>query len=309
MTQGDELFAQGESFFCFEDVLAAFALDRAVLGRLHDRVEVPVLCQQLGGRLDPDAVHARDVVRRVAHQGQQIDDLIRADPQILHQVVLGDQLVLVQVVHLRRGGAQSEQLLEVLVLGDDPHTQVRVGLGVTRRERRQHIVGLEPLAPDHWDTDRLERLDRPLDLRHQVLGRRVAVGLVLREELRAEGAVIPADIQRDGDMRHPPLIVREVRAIVLEQLDQHPNKPIGHIRRLARNRRGHGRADRVVCPEELGEAVDEVECFHHPKDRAGSGMIRGWMNDPTMISNSCSRRSGTPCEAWAKRSERSGRSV
>ena len=45
-------------------------------------LQVAELLEQLGGGLQADAGHARDVVRRVAGQGQQIDDLLGGHPPV-----------------------------------------------------------------------------------------------------------------------------------------------------------------------------------------------------------------------------------
>ena len=76
--------------------------------------------------LDRDPHHAGDIVRGVAQQCQQIDDLIRTQPELFHPIRFGDQLVFVYIVHLGWWSAFTKQLFEILVLGDNPHPHIWV---------------------------------------------------------------------------------------------------------------------------------------------------------------------------------------
>jgi hypothetical protein len=249
------------------DVLAPLALDQPVLLGLvfqappRDGVERPELADQLHRGLGPDARHAGNIVRGVAHQREHVDDLPGLEPGLLLERAGGDQPLGVDVVHLRAGLPAAEQLLEVLVLADDPDTHLGVGGAVGRRDRGDDIVRLEALGADHRHADRLEHCQAPLHLRLQVLGRRVPVGFVFGVQLAAEGPPVARDIERHRDVRRRPVAL-QVLALAPQQLEKHADEAEGQVGRLLRDRAGHGRADRVVGAEELGVAVDEVERGH-----------------------------------------------
>ena len=90
----------------------------------------PYSLMRSGGRLHPDARHARDVVGGVADQRLHLDDLRWRHAEALHHLVLADHLVLHGVVHAH---ARADELHEVLVGGDDGH----VGAGFQRLARRK----------------------------------------------------------------------------------------------------------------------------------------------------------------------------
>jgi hypothetical protein len=73
-----------DSFIVIEagaQVLADLAAD--LVGMLDQLIQLPILLEPLGRGLRPDLVDARNVVRGIAGQGQQIGDPLRADAELL----------------------------------------------------------------------------------------------------------------------------------------------------------------------------------------------------------------------------------
>ena len=72
-----------------DQLLAALGL-LDLAGARQQRVEVAVLVDQLGRRLDADARHARHVVDRIAGQRLHVDDLVGRHAELLHHLVAPD---------------------------------------------------------------------------------------------------------------------------------------------------------------------------------------------------------------------------
>ena len=54
----------------------------------------------------------------------------------------------------------------------------------------------------------------------------------------------------------------ELKKKFMEEFEEEAHEAEGEVGGLARDRAGHGRADGVVVPEELGVGVDDVEGGH-----------------------------------------------
>ena len=140
--------------------------------------------------------------------------------------------------------------------------QIGVLFPQLRRQRRDHIIRLEPFRPDQRNTDLLQQRHAPIDLRRHRLRNLRPVGLVLGIDLRPECSAVSRHIQRHRDVVGPPAGRGHVRPLAAQELEQHPHEPEGHVRRFLGDRRGHRRPDGVVRPEELAVSVDEVEGGH-----------------------------------------------
>ncbi|KFB68632.1 MAG: hypothetical protein CAPSK01_001485 [Candidatus Accumulibacter vicinus] len=79
-------------------------------------------------------------------------------------------------------------MCEILVAGRHDHLHaLRCRL---RRQRTDHIVGLDAVKYQQRPAERLDRRVQGFDLAHQIVGHRWAVGLVLRVPVFAEGLAL-----------------------------------------------------------------------------------------------------------------------
>jgi hypothetical protein len=196
-------------------VLAHRAADLARV--LDDRVERTVLADPLAGGLRADLLDARHVVDGIADERQVIDDPLRrhaelllhargVEPFVAHRVDERDVLV--------------DELREVLVAGrhDGLHSVRRRPPG----ERRDHVVRLDALDLDHRPAERPRGLVDRLDLQGEVVGHRLAVGLVLGVHVVAEGLSLGVEHAREI-----------VRMDLLAQRAQHADESADRPGRLA----------------------------------------------------------------------------
>ena len=148
--------------------------------------EVPVGGDELGRGLLADAGDAGQVVARVAAQRRVLGVLRGRDAGALEDAglvverVVGDAALVVEHLDVRVG----HELVAVAVAGDDHHVDA-VG-GGPRRERRDHVVGLDARDLQRRDLQRVEHLVDQRDLRHEEVGRLLAAALVVGVELVAE---------------------------------------------------------------------------------------------------------------------------
>ncbi|MNO98274.1 hypothetical protein D3C76_900150 [compost metagenome] len=148
-------------------------------------------CQQAGSGLLAHARHAGDVVDLVAHQGEEIDDVLRADTKLFvhpgnihhatgHGVDQGDMPV--------------HQLRHVLVAGrNDDRAALR---RTAARQGADHIVGLHALDAQQRVAQGLDAGMQRFDLHPQVVRHARAVGLVLGEHGIAEGTALGVEHHR-----------------------------------------------------------------------------------------------------------------
>src|SRR5436190_1019555 len=155
----------------------AFALPLVLdLARVGQQVfEIAVLGDQIAGPLLADPGHALDVVDRVAHQREHVDDLPGRDAELLlHRRGVVPGAFFLRVVDLE---AVVHQLVEVLVSRDDRHLESRRDrLG---RQRPDHVVGLVALRREDRHAHRLAGLVHPGNLLGEIARHRRAVGLVV----------------------------------------------------------------------------------------------------------------------------------
>jgi hypothetical protein len=227
------------------DRLSPLALQ--FVGVLEQVLEGSVPHHQFGRGLGTDPGHAGHVVHGVPHQGEHVGHLTRLEAGPAEQSLGADEVVGLRV---EEAGPLVEQLGEVLVAAQDPNLERGVLPVPERHEARDRVVGLHPLDRHHRDVEGSQQFETSLDLRAEVLRRRLAVGLVLRIDLRSKGAPIAARIDRHREM---------FGTLLPQHLDEHVREPEDQIRRLAGQRAAHRRADRVVGAEELGVPVDQMD--------------------------------------------------
>ena len=161
----------------------AVPLVRDFGGMREKSVEVSVGRDQVPRTLLADPRHALDVVDRVAHQRQDVDDLARRNAELLlHALGVVPRPVVARVVDLH---SVVDELEEVLVAGHD--RDLEAGGDGLRRQRSDHVVGFEPLVGEDRYAERLARLVDPRNLLGEIRRHRRAVGLVVRRHFRSEG--------------------------------------------------------------------------------------------------------------------------
>ncbi|MNI57354.1 hypothetical protein D3C73_1124090 [compost metagenome] len=152
-----------------------------------------VFGQPLGGRLRPALLHPGHVVHGVAHQRQQVDDLVGTHAELVHHRRVR--------IHAAAGhgvdqfDARPDQLREILVAGRDGDLQVLCH--ALQGQGADHIVGLHAVDAQDADAQRFNDAAHRLDLAAQFIGHRRAVGLVLVVQVVTEGLAGGIDDERD----------------------------------------------------------------------------------------------------------------
>ena len=232
-----------------------------VLGLGQQRLQVAVIADQLCGGLDPDAGRAGDVVDAVAGQRLHVDDTIGRHAELRLHLLGAEARVLHRVEHL---DAAAHQLHQVLVAGDDGDAPARLarlaGIG------GDDVVGLEVLHLDAGDVEGARRLAGQRDLRAQILGHLLAVGLVGVVKVVAEGVAALVEDHRDmGGGVGAFVVLHHLEDHVAKARHRADRQPVG----LAAERR-----QRVERTEDEGRAVHQVqmaplaEAAHSPALRA-----------------------------------------
>ena len=143
----------------------------------------------------------------------------------------------------------GDELERVAVAGDD-HDVDAVGRGA-RRERRDHVVGLDARHLQLADLERLEHLVDQRQLRREQIGGLLATGLVLGVELVAVRAAA-GRVERDRDV---------IGLLVGDDLGEHRREAVDRVRDGSRLRGEVGR-EREERPVRQRMAVEQ-EQFRH----------------------------------------------
>src|SRR5262245_28129903 len=171
------------------DALGLLAADLINVG--DEVIERAVLLKEPGRRLDANTRNAHDVVHAVADKRLQIDDLFGRHAPVIKQFLAAEGLLLAKVEQL---DAVVDQLAAVLVTGADPDIEIARGAGPGHRG--EDVVGLVVIVTKNRDRQGGEDLVNQWNLQTQIVGHRVAVGLVVGADRVAErlvGAVKGAD--------------------------------------------------------------------------------------------------------------------
>jgi hypothetical protein len=220
----------------------ALALVRDLGGVRQQGLEVAVLRDQFARPLLADARNAFDVVDGVAHQGEHVDDLPGRHAELLvHRRGVEPGPLFLRVVDL---DAVVHQLKEILVSRDDRHLEP--GRGGLRRQRADHVVRFIALRGEDGHAHGFARLVHQRDLLREIAGHRRAVGLVVGDDVVAEGRA--GEIEGGGDV---------LRLMIVDQLAQHRHEAIDGVGGVSV---GAGQpADRVIGAIHLRAAVDQVQ--------------------------------------------------
>jgi hypothetical protein len=160
------------------DVLHALQLVEAAQKSMH-RSEAG---NQSGGRLLTDPFDPGDVVDRVAHEADEIDDLLGRHPE----ASFDGSLVEPAIAHrVPQAHVPVDELHQILVAGDDH--RLRPLRRHPTRQGADDVVGLDPGDRERTQAEGRDDFPQHRDLRGQFVGNRGAVRLVVVEQLVPEG--------------------------------------------------------------------------------------------------------------------------
>jgi hypothetical protein len=222
------------------------------LGRLHagsglqHGVEGAELGYQQGGCLGADPGHAGHVVGGIAHQGLDLDQLVRGDAELLHHLGRADGLLLDRVVHADAG---PDELHQILVGGHDGRLAADLdgGAGVGGDQ----VVSFPIRQLDGGNAEGDGGLPDQRELGNQLVGRRRAVRLVGLVDAVAKGQA--AGVEDDGDMG---------ALVVLQQLGEHVGEAENGVHWHAV--RPRHRRQSVEGAEDESRAVDQHQMRRRP---------------------------------------------
>ena len=227
---------------------------------LVDALHGPVGLQELRRRLRADAGHAGDVVGRIAHQPQEVDELLGAHAVALPHLIgavhrdVGDAL-------LRGDDARqlARQLVGILVAGHEQGLEAQ--RLVAGGDGAQDVVALPTRHLHHGDGHGLKQLLHHGKLHAQLLVHGRALGLVLLEGLDAMHRL--AGIEGTD---------HSIGRGDLDELAQHGQKAehrVGGCAVLG----SHGRLHRMVGAMHQRVAIDDSDLLRHVSS-FGKGRIR-----------------------------------
>ena len=162
-------------------------LARGELGQMGiDVLDAAVLGNQLPGAHFADALDARHVVRRVAANGEHVDDLdwVQDAPFLTDGRAVDDLVVTAGLPGLVLENVLRDELAVVLVRRD--HVHVHPFPRAAEGHRADHVVGLEPLDHQHGNVHRLHQLREGLQRVDDKLRSRRARALVFGVQFVAE---------------------------------------------------------------------------------------------------------------------------
>ncbi len=229
----------------------------------HDRVrrdqlvEGVVVREQRRRGLVSDPAQARDVVAGVADEREEVRNLLRRHAHLLDDLVARVRLAVQRVDHRH---VIADQLHDVLV--GAVHDDLPVALARLDDERRDHVVRFDARHREHRPAHRVDDRREVVHLHGELLGRRLAGGLVLGVHLGAERLLAALVVEHDDDA---------LGRRVLFEPHQHARE---HVERAGRHALGcrephlFALAARdvhqpVVGAEHVAVSVDDVQALGH----------------------------------------------
>ena len=259
----------GRQHFAHQDLVAvllqALAISLALDfgGVLDGAFDTAVGLDQIARSFVTDTGGAGDIVDRISLEREQVDDLLRRDAlHFLDLVGVVEQVALHGVEHV---DVVADELRQILVARDN--VDVDVAAGGLLGEGTDDVIGLIAVTGENGNVDRLEQAFDVGQLQEQVVGRFVAVGLVVFEDLVSEGrpGAFPDGRQIVGPMR-----VDELPHHVVEDVDGFGRQARGR----AHQRRARARAA-VEGAEDQPEGIDQEQTRgaggHRPSSFGGPG--------------------------------------
>ncbi|KAF1030450.1 MAG: hypothetical protein GAK37_01366 [Pseudomonas sp.] len=206
--------------------------------------------QQAGSRLGTNTRNARDVVGRITHQRQIVDDLLGCDAELfLHALD----------VHratghgVDQGNVPVHQLRHVLVTGRNHHRTV--GRCAAAGQGADHVVGLYTLDAQQRETQGDHALVQRLDLQAHLVGHAGTVGFVFGVHFIAKCPTL--GVENDGK-RAVRVLLAQAFEHVQHALDRAGGQAFG----------GGQRWQRVKGAVQIRRTVHQDEgCLAHEQDQ------------------------------------------
>ena len=252
-----ELFIDAHLLGVFRDRLAQ--LRRKLAGVSDHLLDVTVFIDQLSGGLVPNAGHARQVIRSLALERDEIDPLLRRHAIALdhRRRIVTDHVGDAAARH-DDGDAVAHELKDVAIAGDQNYFATffpRV-LG----QGRQQIVGFVAFQLDGGNAQAPQHLADQRQLLLEQVGSRGSAGLVFLVAI--ESKLRRALIEANDD---------SLRPLVGEKLEQHRCKAIDGVGHLARGRdESIGQSEKSAIRERVAvEQQHFMRIRFHRRGRAG----------------------------------------
>ena len=206
--------------------------------------------QQAGSRLGTNAWNARDVVGRIAHQRQVIDDLLRSDAKFLLYAL---NIHRATSHGIDQGNVPVDQLRHVLVAGRNHHRPV--GGRAAAGQGADHVIGLHAFDTQQREAQSDHALMQRLDLQAHVVGHARTVGFIFGVHFIAKSPTLGVEHHRERAVR-----------VLLAQAFEHVQHALDRTRRQAF---GSGqRWQRVKGAVQIRRTVHQDEgCLAHEQDQ------------------------------------------
>jgi len=243
---GDEFPGQKSAFAPFQKSFAR-SLGLDLFGVLECGLEGAELLDERDGGLLAHSLNPGDVVGGVAHQAEDVADLLGRDAEALDDGLAVNDLV-VAAADVEEFDVVADELHEVLVAGDDVALPA-FGLGLPG-DRAYQVVGLVARALDGRDAEALGHLVNQRQLLGHLVGHLLARGLVVGELLVAKRRLRAVEDHRDA-----------LRRLLLQQAQE--------ARRVAVNGAGVlalGVVEGVADEREIG-AIGEGRAINEEESR------------------------------------------
>ena len=222
------------------------------LGVRQRLLQTAVGLDQAQRRLFAHAGHAGDVVRGVAHQTFDVNELFWFHAVGLPHVFRGHAAgVADALAGVEDGGVLPGELEGIPVAGDQQH--LPPGLLAGLRDRAEDVVGLVAGALQNRNLHARDQLADDGILGAQVVRHGLAGGLVAVEDLLAEGGRV--HVEGHGQAVGP---------LLADHLQQHHHKAVHRIRGRA-VRRAHQRLQRMICAIHQAVTIQQHHLFHSGK--------------------------------------------
>ena len=214
---GGELLGEHHLFALLLEGFAV-ALVGNFAGVVQSVFHAAVFADQLGGALFANAFGTGNVVNGVAHEGHHVDHFAGRDAEnLLDPRFVHDGVALAAT----RAGAQdmdavADELQHVLVVGDEQ--DIEVFLRGLPGQYADDVVGFVAVEFENGHAHGLAQAAHVGELDGEIVGHGRALGLVLFEELIAEGRGL--GVEDDADV---------VRLVILEQPPQDVAEEEGHL--------------------------------------------------------------------------------
>ena len=162
---------------------------------LYQGCQVSILDYPLGGRLLAHLWDARQIIRRIATQRGKVRVLRGGETVLLFYRGRGKAVERGYALHRIEHRRRLINQLQVVTVSSDDESLIVLCLGC---ESSQNVIGLVVLTREGGNAQHLEHLANEVYLTLEFLRRGLALGLIFREHLSAEGLAPHVECHRNG---------------------------------------------------------------------------------------------------------------